>query len=479
MLILFSIVAGLGLVCHLGVLLWAQNGFTGPEAVVAAQSMMLAHDGTLYYDLNRYPYTICAYMPLLYLLEAGGNMLGLPAYTAGRLVSFLAMLGVFVLSWRMALLYTGDRYCAWTAALLSASSGLLLSWGTVGQVDTLAAFFALAAFYQYSRYAIRGENTLLWAAGFALLAFFTKQTMLACPAAIFVLLWFHCRKTAIQFGAGLAALAAVIVLAINAALDGRFLPSTVLANMNPYALHKLAQHLGFAFLSAGPLALIAGAGARAVVRSSGRALFVYLGMALSIFILIAPKEGSDLNYQIESTILLILCVSIALHKLDFFRLSFKGAGTWVTLLQIPLVLFLVVNYGITVQNVVVRVTTEQMARREIESLRPFLSRGGRVLSADYNVMVRLRGRIEVETLIYTWLVTARLVNPEPVRQDIASAKFSTILLMEDVNRRDPKLNIEISTLPDSQIEEVRRHYRLVERNPMGVYVYQPIERGAE
>lgn len=77
-LILFSIVAGLGLLCHLGVLPWAENSFTGPEAVVAAQAMMLAHDGTLYYDLNHYPYMVCAYMPTLYLLEAGLYKLGLP-----------------------------------------------------------------------------------------------------------------------------------------------------------------------------------------------------------------------------------------------------------------------------------------------------------------------------------------------------------------------------------------------------------------
>ena len=389
------------------------------------------------------------------------------------------MLAIFVLIWRLVVLYTGDRDCAWIAALLAASSALLLSWGTVGQVDTLAAMFALAAFYKYSRYAILGESTLLWAAGFALAAFFTKQTMLACPAAIFVLLWLHHRKTALQFGVGLAAVAALLVLAINLATSGRFLGSTVLANLNPYALHKLGQHLKFAVLSAGPLMLIAIAGAGAVFGAAGRALYVYLGFAFVLFLLLAPKEGSDLNYQIEFTIVLILCAAVALHELNFFRLSFQGARTWITLLQIPVALFLIVNYGITVLNLVVRTGAEQLARREIELLRPLLSDGGRVISADYNVMTRLRGRIDVETLIYTWLVNAGRVDPEPVRRDIAAAKFSSIILMEDVDRRDPNRNIELSTLPEGQIEEIRRHYRLVQRNPMGVYVYQPIGPGAD
>ena len=379
-LILFSIVAGLGLLCHLGVLPWAENSFTGPEAVVAAQAMMLAHDGTLYYDLNHYPYTVCAYMQTLYLLEAGLYKLGLPAYTAGRLISFGAMLGIFALSWQIVLLYTRDRYCAWMAALLAASSGLLLSWGTVAQVDTLAAMFALAAFYQYSRYAIAGETTLIWAAAFALLAFFTKQTMLACPAVIFVLLWFHRRRTALQFGIGLTAVATVLVLAINAASSGRFLASTVVANMNAHSWEKMLQHLRFAVLSGGPLMLVAAAGVRRVMRGAGRALFVYLGFAFTVFVLIASKVGSDLNYQIEFTILLILSVSLVLHALNFFRVSFDRARTWITLLQLPLAVFLVVNYTITLRDVITRVVTEKVVGSEIEAMRPLLAGGGRVLS---------------------------------------------------------------------------------------------------
>ena len=222
--------------------------------------------------------------------------------------------------------------------------------------------------------------------------------------------------------------------------------------------------------------LVVVAGALPLMRSAGRRLLVYLGLAVTVFVLIASKVGSDLNYQIESTILLILCVALSLHALDFFRVSFDGARTWITLLQLPLAVFLVVNYGITTRDVIVRVVTEQVVRGEIEDLRSLLAGGGPVLSADYNAMARLRGRIDVEMLIYNWLVEARVVNPEPVTRDIANGKFSTILLMEDVNHRDPNLNVELSTLPKAQIDEVRRHYRLVKQNSIGIYIYKPIGR---
>lgn len=474
-LIAFFVAAALVILFHFAIMLWAENGFTGPEAVVASNSMMLAHDGTLYYDLKRYPYTVSAYTPVCYLLQASLFKLGLPAYTAGRLISFSAMLGIFALIWQIALMYTRDRYCAWLAALLAVSSALLLSWGTVGQVDTLAEFFGLAAFYLYSRFAVRGESTLVWCAAFALAAFFTKQTMLACPAAIFVLLCFEHRRKAIQFGLGLAGAAALLALGINSALHGRFLFDTVFANMQPYSFDKMLQHLKFGLSSAGALLLLVIAGSRVAIRTRSRALFVYLGFALAEFLLTAAKVGSDLNYQIESTVLLILCATAAIHALDFFPLWFANRRTWITLLQLPVAVFLVVNLRISLQDAIVRVSSEQATSVEIAQLRPWLADGGRVLSADFNALERLRGRMDVEMLIYKLLVDARLIDPEPLRRDIASNAFSTILLMQDVNRRDPAANAEISTLPAAQLDEVRRHYRLAGRIPFpGLYVYKPL-----
>src|SRR5258708_11174608 len=87
----FGAVACLAILCHLGAMLWAQNEFAQPESVVAAQSTMLARDGTWYYSLKDYPYTVNAYMPLFYLLDAGLIRLGLPVFLGARLVSFTAL----------------------------------------------------------------------------------------------------------------------------------------------------------------------------------------------------------------------------------------------------------------------------------------------------------------------------------------------------------------------------------------------------
>lgn len=92
-LILFAMVAVLAMLSQFVLLLWAQNSFTGDEPVIAAHTMMLVHDGMLYKGFNRLrPTRLCSY-----LLDSGLPQLGLAAYTAGRLLSFLAPLGIVVL----------------------------------------------------------------------------------------------------------------------------------------------------------------------------------------------------------------------------------------------------------------------------------------------------------------------------------------------------------------------------------------------
>jgi hypothetical protein len=100
-----------------------------------------------------------------------------------------------------------------------------------------------------------------------------------------------------------------------------------------------------------------------------------------------------------------------------------------------------------------------------------------VLSADFNALVRLRGRIDLEMLIYKLSVDAGIVNPAPVERDIAAGAFSAIVLFQDIQHPEGKLPVEISTLPASQIEQMRKHYKLTRHvsGPAwdGIYVYKP------
>ena len=476
-----SALAALVLLCYVATMLWAVNELSPPESVVSAQSLMLAHDGTLYYDLKHYPFTVCAYMPSFYWLESGLIRLGLSAFHAGRWISVAALLGLIALCGRIALLYTGDRHAAWVASLAVASSSLLGSWGTIGQVDMLAAFFALAAFYNYSRFEVRGANSL-WIAGvYAGLAVFTKQTMIAAPAAIFLCLLMRDRRKALWFGAILGGSIAALVLTTNSALDGRFLANTVFANMNPFSAGKfLAQTRYFVSISFGMLAIVVVSFGR-MVRGRALAPCIYLILATLVFLGTAAKIGSDTNYQIESTLLLAVCAAIGLHQVNFFQLYFERSKSWVTMLLIPLALHVAIGYRASANVLLVRLMNEKVFRTEIEQLKPYVHpSGGLVLSTDFNAMVRLRQRMDVEPLIYNLLVAVQKVNPEPVRRDLEQGAFSTVILSQDVFQARAFDDPEIGTLPLTQLDEIRKHYRLVQHvsGPFldGVYVYQPLLR---
>jgi hypothetical protein len=249
--------------------------------------------------------------------------------------------------------------------------------------------------------------------------------------------------------------------------------------MNGYSGGKLLEQLRYMLFVAGPLVLVIAAAMASVLRTTGRALFVYLGTAVVVFAVTAPKIGSDLNYQIETTILLILCACVGLDSIDFLESLFLGRKTWVTLLQLPVALFLVVNYRATARDLLERFSGEQASQIQVAALSPDLSGRGRVLSADYNALVRLRGRLDLEMLIYKFSVYEGIVDPAPVERDIAAGAFSAIVLFEDIQRPGGGLPIEISTLPPAQIEQMRKHYKLARHIPgpgwHDVYVYKPVK----
>ncbi len=472
-----AVLAALAILGHFALILWAQNEFSAPESIVATQSQQLAQHGALYYSLQSYPYTACLYMPQFYLLEAGLSKLGLTTRLAGRLVSFAAMFGIFALVWKILMLYTSDRNCALTGVVLCASTSLILAWGSIGQVDTLAVFWSMCAFYQFSRYWVNRESTLLWAGACVLLAIFTKQTAIACPAAIFLLLWSREKLTALKFAVIVSAPAAALALLVNWAFGGHFFLNIIRANMNQLAWNKLAPNLQYMLIAAAQLLIVALVGIRAAKRAGKLAPFLYLGIALAVLLVTAPKLGSDSNYQIESTVLMVICACVALDALNFFPLIFSRSKSWLTLLQLPLAIHVVQNFRIAENLLVTRAATEQMFRAQTAGLAPFLADGGRILSTDFNAMARFRGIMDVEPFIYSQLVKSGVIDPEPVRRDIATTTFSTILLFEDLNLPNPNPDLEVTTFTDQQTAEMRRHYHLAAhiQGPYqdGIFVYKP------
>jgi hypothetical protein len=471
-----AVLVAFGLIGHLAVVLWSRHEFTPVESLVALHSSMLVHGEGLYYNLNRYPFTVSPYGPIFYAASGCLQRLGAGPYFSGRILSFAALLTSLWLCWKALGYLTTDRYARATGALLAASTSNILFWGTVGQVDMLATCFSLTAFTLFLRYRERREIRLLvWSAVLVVLAIFTKQTSMASGAAIGIVLLVEDRRRGAWWIAGVGVVSLSIALALNAITHGGYFSDAIVANINPFAWHKLGEQSQYLILTGAGVILTAVIGAWHASRRSAP-LFLYAAFAAAIWLVTAPKIGSDLNYQIEMMLALSMCAAYALAELEFFPSLFAGRRTWVTLLQVPLLLHVVVNGLLTARVVAERALLEPARSEETAALKPYVAGPGRVLSAHYDSLVQYRGDIEVEPLIYSLLVQAGRADPRPLLRDLSTRQFATILLLDNVFAPQPKEeSAELVHLPTPQLDAIRRNYRLVQhvKGPYGVYVYEP------
>jgi hypothetical protein len=266
-----------------------------------------------------------------------------------------------------------------------------------------------------------------------------------------------------------------IAFALNSITHGGYFEDAVFANINPFALFKLQQHVQYLLLTASGVIITALAGAVAFSRRAAP-LYIYAAVSTAIWLLTAAKIGSDLNYQVEMMLVLAMCAAYALDRLAFFPCVFEGRRTWVTLLQLPLLLHVALNVLMTARIIAERAILEPFKRQETIALKPFVNRTGPLFSVQYDALVHYRGSLEIEPLIYTLLVRAGLTDPEPVRQDLAARQFATVVLGENLFAEQPAArDPELVALPAAQADAIRKNYRLVKHldGPNNVYVYEP------
>jgi hypothetical protein len=259
------------------------------------------------------------------------------------------------------------------------------------------------------------------------------------------------------------------------ATHGGYFADAIFANINPFAWFKFAQQAEYLLLTGSGVVLIALMGARHV-SSRTAPLYLYGAFSSGVWLLTAPKIGSDLNYQVEMMLVLTMCAASTLDRVQFFSKLFSARRTWITLLQVPLLLHVAVNLLLTARTVVERTAMEAIKRQETLALKPYVDRPGLLLSAHYDSLVHYRGRIEVEPLIYSLLVRAGLTDPAPVTRDLAAGRFATVMVGGDVLApAPPDENLEMICLPDAQMEAIRNHYRLIAKigGPNTVHIYEP------
>jgi hypothetical protein len=302
------------------------------------EHMRLFDSGRAYAPIDGSRAILFPYPPVYYLVvDAMGWLTGLDGLAAGRAVSMVALLLTGVVGgaivYRIAAASTpksAGLIPAGGACLILLSTWPVLAWAPLMRVDMLALCFSLSGVY-FSMVALDRPRWVVAASVCFLLAVFTKQILIAAPAASFLVLLLLRPKTglagiSICLVAGLALLAALgwwtdggAIRHLFAGNVSRIIPSNLGAIGILIATHSVYVGIA-AFTLRGRISAISahwrGRGAWADFRARLSAdrgsamslvLIIYFALATPMLLTIV-KAGATMNYLLEWTnIVAIFC----------------------------------------------------------------------------------------------------------------------------------------------------------------------------
>lgn len=307
------------------------------------QQMRMLFAGEAYGSIDGFPAIVFHYTPLYHAVTgAVAALTGADELAAGRAVSILSTLAaaLFVALATMRLLPAGSgRRARWIcgagAGLIALSWFPVTFWAPLMRVDMLAYALSMGGVW-IALLALKRPLLIHMAALLFVAALFTKQTMIAAPAAIFlVLLCVRPRTGLMGIGTAIAS-GLVALLLLSFAFGGSFLRHIFLYNVNridfdrlSIVLNAVGAHavlVGIAVISAigciSRLRRTVPAGVRAgEVRrlfaddDEAIGLLFVLAYLLTTFLMLVTisKVGSSINYLIEWMLVLSIFVGLALR----------------------------------------------------------------------------------------------------------------------------------------------------------------------
>lgn len=232
------------------------------EGIILFQATQVLNLKSAFHPLEQYPHVVFHYTPLYHLAVRAVMAVLHDPLLSGRLVSLMAtlwLIGLFV--WTV--LRATRRYAPdgvrWYAAALTGAWVLLIptiEWSPLARVNMLGLAFQFTALsiLTLKRFRLPGQ---VCAFGLLLLGLYTKQTMVAIPAASVILIGLIRPARALWLACGLAAAGSIVLLILAWATGGMIFRHWILYNVNPF---RLKQALTLEWEHSRNLALLIGAG---------------------------------------------------------------------------------------------------------------------------------------------------------------------------------------------------------------------------
>ncbi|HVB09384.1 MAG TPA: hypothetical protein VNM16_03340 [Bacillota bacterium] len=325
----------------------AKSWFQANYQVDYGEGPMFNQEVLLYHGINIYradtapPFIVGNYPPVFPLVASlFMRHYGL-TFTAGRLVSSLAIMGAAIVAGLIVLQATRQVLAAFIAGGLLPTFVGIYSWGPFNRVDSLALFWSLCTVLVVLRYA--GTRKVWLAVPLAVLTVYTRQSLVDGVFAAYLYLLFRDWKRGIAVGVVTLAAMGVVFWGLQVWSHGAFYVNTVIDNENAWnwggTVGNWHQWMGQGGRFVFRLGL---AGAATGLLATGGILWpVWLAAATGVFATIG-KTGAAVNYFFPIYAAAAVCLGIFIGG---YRRFFRRAPffLWPLELLLPAMLFLFIH----------------------------------------------------------------------------------------------------------------------------------------
>jgi hypothetical protein len=466
------IAAAAGLVVMALVLTWKLLTFLGTarwavfnpheldygEGIVWQQMRMIA-DGRGYAPLTAYPAIVFHYPPVYHVLTwLVASATGVDDLMAGRALSSVSTLlaAAFVGLIAGRLTTEASRAARWSCGLAAALVALtcypVARWSAMMRVDMVG--FALTFGGVLLAMAALRRPALIYLAATAFVgAVFTRQTLLAAPGAVFLVLLVLRPSLALRGIATCVVLGLSVLAGLSLMTHGQFIHHVLGYNINRFAFYRLRNlthqarfHVLYIALAALGVWLTvqqlkrrAGGGTlaerrrRLAVDPDGARLLMavaYAGFA-SGFLILAGKSGSSINYFIEWFLVVSLFVGVAVRPAA--DAMFPGPGGAAapapqrSAAKLLVLAPILIAAGALMAPTAPRFDRIRTAAQEAElaTLTRWIAAADRPVISDDMVVVREAGKeVTLEPAIVAELTTTGAYDERPLVQLIRDGRFA-------------------------------------------------------
>lgn len=432
------------------------------EGIVLWQAANVTDWKKAFHPVENYPHVVFHYTPLYHLAvrlvaTTTGSLL-----TAGRLTSILSLVGsCLVMALLVAVCLPSGRSSAarWLASFSAATlifTTPVWTWACYMRVDTLAVLLSIVGLALFIIARRRSALAFLSFACFVA-AVYTKQTMVAAPAACLLLAFVEKPRFSVSLLAFSVFAGLVTLFMLQTVTDGLFLRHIFSYNLNPFYLRavfsswidhtsRLPALIGVAVMFPTTLfcrqaqsvselwervrlALARSAFERCVV-----VVTVYFWLAAAVVTATIGKQGAAKNYFFELDVAASLISGLFLGWL-VRRLSFRPRGPYALLAFFVIPLFLLHSMGNLTTLYQAAVTFSQPTSNRSEEIVRFVQQlPGPVYSEDMTILMRAGKEIPAEPAIITALAMAKQWDESSFVHRIEHGEFEAIVVHSLENR---------------------------------------------